>query len=91
NNISIIPRAALHQNNQVLVVDVDDKLHFQDVTILRIIDDQAYISAGLNAGDRLCISVLDNPLEGMSVRTQAINPAAKLSQSAVTNDLVKPS
>ncbi|MFT4632193.1 MAG: RND family efflux transporter MFP subunit [Candidatus Pseudothioglobus sp.] len=91
DNISIIPRAALHQNNQVLVVDVDDKLHFQDVTILRIIDDQAYISAGLNAGDRLCISVLDNPLEGMSVRTQAINPAAKLSQSAVTNDLVKPS
>lgn len=86
DNIAVIPRAALRKNDQVLVVDSENKLHFQNVTILRIIDDQAYISAGLNAGDRLCISALDNAIEGMTVRTQATAPIVDLSQAGAFND-----
>ena len=70
NNITIIPRTALRRNGQVLIVGADNRLRFQDVTVLRILNDQVYISEGLDAGDQLCISVLDNALEGMSVRTQ---------------------
>jgi RND family efflux transporter MFP subunit len=70
NNIAIIPRTALRKNGQVLIVGADNRLRFQDVTVLRVLNDQVYISEGLDAGDQLCISVLDNALEGMSVRTQ---------------------
>jgi RND family efflux transporter MFP subunit len=69
-NIVVIPRAALRQNDRVAVVDADNRLLFRDVKVLRMINDNVYISEGLNLGDRLCVSVLDNALEGMSVRTQ---------------------
>jgi RND family efflux transporter MFP subunit len=72
NNIAIIPRAALRKDDQVLIVDVDNRLIFRDVTVLRMVNDQVYISAGLNSGEQLCISALDNALEGMSVRTQNV-------------------
>jgi RND family efflux transporter MFP subunit len=78
DNIAVIPRAALRKNGQVLIVGADNRLIFRDATILRMVNDQVYISAGLEAGDQLCISVLDNAMEGMSVRTQT-----RLTESAV--------
>lgn len=68
-NIAIIPRAALRGNNQVLIVDESNQLRHRDVQILRQVNEQIYISAGLNVGEHLCISALDNALEGMRVRT----------------------
>lgn len=68
-NIAIIPRAALRASNQVLIVDGSNQLRHRDVQILRQVNEQIYISAGLNVGEHLCISPLDNALEGMRVRT----------------------
>ena len=39
NNITIIPRTALRRNGQVLIVGADNRLRFQDVTVLRILND----------------------------------------------------
>lgn len=75
-DLVVLPRAALGHDNQVLVVDSDNRLHFRPVTVLRMVGEQAYISAGLNAGERICISPLDNALEGMTVRTAANAQAA---------------
>jgi RND family efflux transporter MFP subunit len=83
DNIAVIPRAALRQNHQVAVVDENNRLQFQDVTILRMINDQVYVSAGLDNGDRLCISALDNALQGMSVRTQIESPIENQIESQV--------
>lgn len=70
-DVAILPRAAVRQNNQVLLVDGEDRLRFRSVTVLRMVGEQAYISAGLAAGDRVCISPIENALEGMAVRTAA--------------------
>ena len=76
SNIVIIPRAALRANNQVLIVDANNQLRHRDVQILRQVNEDIYISAGLIDGERLCISTLDNALEGMTVRTiDTNNPA----------------
>ena len=69
--VAVLPRSAVRQNNQVLVVDSDNRLHFRPVTVLRMVAEEAYISAGLAAGERVCISSIDNALEGMTVRITA--------------------
>ena len=70
-DVAILPRAAVRQNNQVLLVDKEGRLRFRTITVLRMVGEQAYISAGLAAGERVCISPLENALEGMAVRTAA--------------------
>ena len=66
--VAVLPRSAVRPGDQVLVVDADERLHFRPVTVLRRVGELAYISAGLAAGERVCISPMDNALEGMSVR-----------------------
>ena len=70
-NIVILPRSALRNDNQVLVVDGEDKLRFKDVNLLRLYQDQVLIDAGIKTGDRVCVSVLQTAIEGMTVN--AIN------------------
>ena len=70
-NVAVIPRSAVRLGNQVLMVDSDDRLHFRPVTVLRMVGEEAYISAGLTTGERVCISPLDSALEGMTVRVAA--------------------
>lgn len=74
--LAVLPRSALRENNQVLVVDGDDRLHFRPVTVLRIVGEQAYISAGLAEGERVVVSPMNNTVEGMPVRAEAAAPVA---------------
>ena len=62
-----LPRSAMRDDNQVLVVDEQDRLHFRQVTLLRLEHDDVLISAGLNDGERVCISPLQTVVEGMQV------------------------
>ena len=66
-NIVVLPRQALRNNNQVLVVDADNKLHFRDIEPLRLYQDSVLIKSGLKRGERVCISPLQTAIEGMSV------------------------
>jgi RND family efflux transporter MFP subunit len=68
-NIVVLPRNALRNGNQVLVVDADDKLRFRQVTPLRLYGDQVLIQAGLEAGERVCISPIQTAIDGMPVNT----------------------
>jgi RND family efflux transporter MFP subunit len=70
-DVAIIARSAVRPGNQVLIVDSDDRLQFRRVTVLRMVGEKAYISAGLTAGERVCISPLDSALEDMRVRVAA--------------------
>lgn len=71
DNIVVLPRAVIRDNNQVLIVDQDDRLRFRGVELLRIERDNVLISGGLDAGERVCVSQLQVAVEGMRV-----NPVA---------------
>jgi RND family efflux transporter MFP subunit len=62
-----LPRAALRDDNQVLIVDAENKLRFRAVEPLRLYQDEVFIHGGLAAGDRVCISPLQTVVDGMSV------------------------
>lgn len=67
NNVSVIPRSALRDNSQVLIVDADNRLQYRTVEILRIYKDDVFVTGGLKAGERICISPLQTVVRGMQV------------------------
>lgn len=66
-DIVTLPRGALRNLNQVLVVDTENRIEFRNVDILRYEDDNVMISGGLNTGDLVNISPIQTVIEGMKV------------------------
>ncbi len=66
-NIIRLPRSAMRDNNQVMVIDQDNRLHFRQVSILRLEHDDMLVDGGLEAGELVCISPLQTVVEGMLV------------------------
>lgn len=66
DNIFVVPRHLLRSDHTLLVV-VDQRLEERKVTLLRKFEETVYISAGLNNGDRIIVSPLPNPIEGMGL------------------------
>ena len=67
DNVVVLPRSAIRNENQVLVVDDENRLRFRTVSLLRVYGDEAYINEGLNAGERVCISPLQAVVDGMRI------------------------
>ena len=63
-----VPRRALRGMDQLLLVDADDRLRIRRVDVLRSDQDQVYIGAGLEPGERVVTTVIEAPVEGMQVR-----------------------
>ena len=68
SNVVVLPRAVMRSGERFLIVDEQDRLRFREVEILRFEDDRVLVTAGLEAGDRVCVSALEAPVEGMKVR-----------------------
>ncbi len=62
-----LPRSAMRDNNQVLVVDEENRLHFRQVSLLRLEHDEILVSEGIRAEELVCISPLQTVVEGMHV------------------------
>ena len=92
DNVVVLPRSALRDNNQVLVIDDDNRLHFRDVKPLRLYKDDVLIEAGLEAGELVCISPLQTAVDGMSVNPvfDAVSDRVVRSQAPVTETVLAP-
>ena len=69
-----LPRSAIRDDNQLLVVDQEDRLRFRKVKILRVEYDDVLVSGGLVAGERVCISPLQVVVDGMKVKPLDVTP-----------------
>ncbi len=74
--IAVVPRSGLRGRSQVMVVDGESRLRFRDVEILRMTAGSIYVRAGLANGERVVVSTLDSPTDGMQV--QVTNPTPDL-------------
>ncbi|MCZ6618303.1 MAG: efflux RND transporter periplasmic adaptor subunit [Gammaproteobacteria bacterium] len=72
DDVVVLPRSAMRGENRVFVIDSGNRLRFRNVDVLRIEADQVYVQGGLKRGDRVCISALENALDGMAVRLQSV-------------------
>jgi hypothetical protein len=71
-----VPRYALRGSDQLLFVDDNNILRIRNVTVVRADADYAYLGAGAASGDRVIITTLESPINGMLVRTMDEAPAA---------------
>jgi len=67
DNVFVIPRSALREEKQVLLVDKFGTLKKRDVTVAWKDSEVAVIEDGLQGGDVLCLTTLGSVSEGMKV------------------------
>lgn len=67
DDIVVLPRSALRNDNQVLVVDAENRLRFRPIDPLRLYQDNVLVKAGLEPGERVCLSPIQTAVEGMIV------------------------
>jgi len=67
-DIISLPRAAMRNGNQVLIVDGDSRLRFRDVEMLRFDRDEVLVKSGLKAGELVNISPIQTVVDGMKVK-----------------------
>jgi len=74
--VAIIPRRALREGGEVIVITPQDRVEFRQVDVARTTRDSAIVRAGLSAGERLCLTRLSAPVAGMAVidTTQPATP-----------------
>ena len=71
-DVFVLPPGAVNATHDVLWVDAEDRLHIRHLNILRSEPDRILVKGGLNAGDRIIISGIQIPVEGMKVRTEIV-------------------
>ena len=71
-DVFVLPPGAVNAAHDVLWVDAEDRLHIRHLNILRSEPDRILVKGGLNAGDRIIISGIQIPVEGMKVRTEIV-------------------
>ena len=76
DQVVVLPRASVRGQAQVLVIDADNRVRFRDVEILRSTVESVFVSGGLAQGERVVVSTIDSPTEGMLV--QVTNEAEDL-------------
>ena len=64
-----VPRHALRGSDELLFVDEDDKLRIGHVEVVRSDDSVAYVRHGVSTGDRVVLTSIESPFNGMPVRT----------------------
>jgi RND family efflux transporter MFP subunit len=84
-DIITLPRYVLRAGNSVWVVDERMQLRNRKVTLLRAGGDRVYISAGLDEGDLVSLTRLDNSFDGSRVQIQSSTPSNLLDQHGNTD------
>jgi hypothetical protein len=63
-----LPRSAIYSDGKVLMIDENSSLRFRQIAVVYADEDSVYFNQGLSEGDRVAITPLANPVEGVKVR-----------------------
>lgn len=70
-----VPRVALREGNRVFVMTADDQLSVRTVEIGWARDESVLVVSGLESGERIVISRVPTPVDGMPLRTAESRPS----------------
>jgi len=66
----MLPRAALHPGPRVFVLGPDERLQLRPVQVLQSDREDVVLGGGLEAGERVVVSPLELPVEGMRLKSE---------------------
>ncbi len=81
-DLVVLPRHVLRTGNRVWVVDEHDRLINREVKLLRSDGELAYIYAGLEDGERVCLSTVPQAVAGTAIRSNSLTKTSALLPSA---------
>jgi len=67
SDVAVLPRSALHPGDNVYLVDADNRLQIRTVKVISANDNEVVIRDGLGTGDRVAITPLAKPVDGMKL------------------------
>jgi RND family efflux transporter MFP subunit len=67
DNVFQLPRSALRNQNEMLIVDNSERLRLRQVKVLQTDFDSVYVVDGIDPGDRVCISPVETFIDGLLV------------------------
>ncbi len=73
DDITLLPRQALHEGNHILVLNEENQLGFRDVELLQAVGDQVWLRGDIASGDKVVISSLGYSREGMVLSPNPLN------------------
>jgi RND family efflux transporter MFP subunit len=79
HTVVAVPRVALRGSNQVMTVDAGQRLRLREVHIVRSDAGHAYVDGGIAEGERIIVSSMPAPVEGMQVRVNDASAVAATS------------
>ena len=82
-----VPRTAIRGKNELMFIDKENRLQLRKVTIIRADSKYAYVQQGATAGDRISITAIESPINGMKVRT--VDDPLETEQAAVDTQFVQ--
>jgi len=68
-NVIRVPRDLVRGSDELIFVDEDETLRIRSVNIMRADAEYIYISSGAEPGERIVMTSLEAPVNGMAVRT----------------------
>ncbi|EDM65673.1 possible putitive HlyD family secretion protein, partial [Moritella sp. PE36] len=71
--VVIIPRLALRNDNKVWLLDTEQRLKIATVEVLHQGKEQVYITGGLSEGDKLILTPLDVAVDGMKLNVISLD------------------
>jgi len=75
-NIIRVPRSIVRGSDELVFVDDDDKIRIRKIMIARSDADFVYIRSGAEVGERVVMTALETPVNGMPVRTDSETDSA---------------
>jgi len=67
-DVIMVPSAALQTGNRIYVVDNGNRLSFRDAEVVFLNAEIAYVRVDVADGEQICVTALDDAVEGQSVR-----------------------
>jgi multidrug efflux pump subunit AcrA (membrane-fusion protein) len=85
-NLVALPRYILRAGNLLWVIDKDNILRNRQVEMLRSGGDQIYVTAGLDEGDLVCLTLMDPSFTGAAVAVQSTTSTDQLIQAKAVSE-----
>ena len=75
-NVIRVPRSVVRGSDELIFVDDDSKLRIRQVSIIRGDANFVYLGGGAEVGERVVVTSLETPINGMAVRVKGDEPPA---------------
>lgn len=91
DNIIVLPRHIIKSGNQIWVIDENNRLQTKTIKTLNIGSEYAYVTAGINKGEYICLNTITGELPGTKAKISQITASNLLLEKSETPVTQKPS